>query len=408
MLETSVIVPTYNRAGFLQEALASIRAQRRQPLEVIVVDDGSADDTCQVVSQAAPSATYLQQDHAGVSSARNAGLEVATGDLIAWLDSDDLWGRMFLETMVATLESDPALDGVYCGWCGIDATGQPVGKRHVHAVEPETLYDTLIEANYITTSTLLLRRECYDAMGPFDTDLPVCEDYDMFLRMAKRFRVQGLDRVLVSFRLHAGSTLGESSRYSESRLRVVSNHFGPPNARVGDGSERRRRAYGFAYRAVTIRCLQDGANDRAWEYMERAVSEWPGLLERQDTFYELACGDQQRVYRGVAPRVDLDRTGAEMLRWLERWFTDHASQPQARARPFGQAYLALAMLSEQAGRWPDARKYLLAAVRHDPSLLAQASVLRRLGKLALGESAVCRIRKTFGRPRNSSFLDSRD
>lgn len=106
VLRVSVIIPTYNRAGYLREALESVRNQGLPPWEIIVVDDGSTDDTVQVIQEAGIAVRYFLQPHLGVAAARNLGLSGASGDLVAWLDSDDLWEENFLSTVVPVLVQD--------------------------------------------------------------------------------------------------------------------------------------------------------------------------------------------------------------------------------------------------------------------------------------------------------------
>ncbi len=149
----------------------------------------------------------------------------------------------------------------------------------------------------------------------------------------------------------------------------------------------KRRAYGFAYRSTAWGYLQQGQPDEAWRYLARAASTYPPILERLDTFYELACGDQPRGYRGQADRLDIQTNGAEMLQRLAALFAADPSLRALEGVAYGNAYLALAMLSDQAGDWATARRYLWQAARRHPGLLSP-SFLRRLLKLSAGKRLV--------------------
>ena len=154
-------------------------------------------------------------------------------------------------------------------------------------------------------------------------------------------------------------------------------------------SDEKRRAYGFAYRALTLKCLEQRQTEKGWQYFHQAVATYPELLERTDTFYELACGDQPAGLRGAAHLLDIRANGAEMLRRLDELFSS-AEPPvqQRRGIALGNAYLALGMLSDQAGRWPEARRYVARAIRANPKLLRSQSVVRRLLKLCVGRRMV--------------------
>jgi hypothetical protein len=132
------------------------------------------------------------------------------------------------------------------------------------------------------------------------------------------------------------------------------------------------------------------------------VSVWPEVLERLDTFYELACADQPRGYRGEPKLLDLERNGAKMLEGLDALFAEAGSLLEFMRRPaYGNAHLALAMLSDQAGDWRAARRYLLGAIRANPRLSGSYSIIRRLLKLCAGKRLVNVGRTVLGNGRRT-------
>ena len=199
MLRVSVIVPTYNRANYLREALDSILNQSFAPYEVIVVDDGSSDNTPEVLRAYASNVRFTQQEHQGVSAARNRGLALAQGDVVAWLDADDVWETEFLSTIVPLLDERPELGGVYTGLIRIDAQGNVLPQVGVRVVPAEELYSALVEDCFIQTSTFVARKRCFDQVGAFDPQFDICEDYDMFLRLAQCCTIIGLPELLVRY-----------------------------------------------------------------------------------------------------------------------------------------------------------------------------------------------------------------
>jgi tetratricopeptide (TPR) repeat protein len=175
-----------------------------------------------------------------------------------------------------------------------------------------------------------------------------------------------------------------------NRMAVLAKHFGAPDGDWNAWTREKRRAFGFGYLASALLLLQQHRPDEAWRTLSTAVSVWPGLLGRLDTFYELACGDQPRGYRGQADLLDVGRNGTEMLRRLDDLFArlGPALEPRRRTA-YGSGYLALAMLSDQAGRRDEARRYLLRAVGINPMLLVSYPVVRRLVKLCVRPRLVC-------------------
>jgi len=403
MSHVSVIIPTYNRAEYLAQALQSVFNQTLSPFEVIVIDDGSTDNTADVVRAFEPRVRYFRHArNKGVSAARNRGLGVAQGEIIAWLDADDLWEPDFLATIVPLLAADAGLDGVYTGLVYIDAAGNILSQSSQKVVPPSNLFSSLLDNCFIVTCALVVRKRCLEQVGDFDTQLGICEDYDMWLRLAKTFTIIGLPTPLVRIRVHEHNTVGDTDAFCQFRLAVTQKHFGKPEGNPRTWSAERRRAHAHAFRSVALKCIQDGQADRGWRYLEEAVSIWPDLLDRLDTLYELACGDQPRGYRDQADLLDIESSGVEMLSRLDSFFAKAGPALESTRRPaYGNAYLALGMLGDQAGRWAAARRYLFQAIKANPRLLASYPVVRRLLKLCAGQRLVRMGRKMLGNQRRA-------
>lgn len=397
-LRVSVIIPTYNRADYLPQALQSVFDQTLDPFEVIVVDDGSTDNTADVVRAFEPRVRYFRHQHnKGISAARNSGLEAARGEVVAWLDADDLWEPDFLATVIPLLVADEGLDGVYTGLVRIDAAGNILPQFSQRVVPPADLFSSLIENCFIQTSTLVTRKRCFEQAGDFDPQFGICEDYDMFLRLSKTFTIAGVPTPLVRYRVHEHNIVSDTDAFCQFRLALTQKHFGKPEGNPRTWSGERRRAHAHAFRSVALKCIRDGQPDQGWRYLEEAVSIWPDLLGRLDTLYELACGDQPGGYRGQADLLDIEGSGAEMLKRLDTLFAKGNPAIETMRRPaYGNAYSALGMLSDQAGRWTAARRYLFQAVKANPRLLASYPVVRRLLKLCAGQRLVGLGRRALG------------
>ncbi len=206
-LTVSVIIPTYNRAGFVGEAIESLRSQTRPPDEIIVVDDGSTDHTAEVLSRFDSCISVITQPNAGLSAARNTGLRAATGDLIALLDSDDTLLPKSIERRAETLEKYSHIDVVYSNVLMVSAEGQPLALYTQVRPGPRPSGIVFFEqarANLMPVHAFMFRRRCLDDVGLFDEQLPSLEDYDFWLRMAARFQFMYLDEPLARYRVHGG------------------------------------------------------------------------------------------------------------------------------------------------------------------------------------------------------------
>lgn len=405
-LSISTIIPSYNRANYLRLALDSVLGQAYPVTEIIIIDDGSTDNTREVVKQYEGRVRFYQQNHGGVSAARNKGLELAQCEIIAWCDADDVWEPTFLQRTVSLLENDPRLDGVYAGVVHIDSDGNRLPQENCVAVPPDQLYAALADDCFIQTTAFIMRKRCFDQAGWFDTDFDISEDYDMFLRLARNCRIVGLGEPLVQYRVHQQNTVANTTRWCELRLALTRKHFGDPREGAAEMTVQQRRAHAYAYRGAAIKCLQDDADDQGWQYLHQGALIWPEMLRQLSTMYELVCGNQASGLRGDATRLNLPQREAYMLRYLNTLFgPTNTTLARYRSSAFGNTYLAMGMLSDQADDWPAARHYLLKALQANPRLISQFVVLRRLLKVSGAGRITSVWRKTRARQSPVTRID---
>ncbi|WP_456369669.1 glycosyltransferase family 2 protein [Thermodesulfatator atlanticus] len=183
----SVIIPTHNRASFLKEALDSVFAQTFRDFEVIVVDDGSSDYTVKLVANY-PIRFVKRAQRRGVSSARNAGIRRARGKFLAFLDSDDLWLPKKLEMQVLFFKKHPEAVAVQTEEIWI-RRGRRVNPRRRHQKPSGFFFDRALELCLISPSGVMLKRDVLYEIGLFDESFPVCEDYELWLRLLARYPV---------------------------------------------------------------------------------------------------------------------------------------------------------------------------------------------------------------------------
>lgn len=186
MHKVSVIIPTYNRAGLIPRALETVFAQTFKDYEVIVVDDGSTDQTREVLKPFLNKLKYIYQENRGISGARNRGIEEAGGEYIAFLDSDDYWAPEKLAEQVKVLDAHPHVGIVYGRMPIINEKGEWVGSKP--AGPSGKNFKELLEIwGDLPTSTVMTRRECFKKVGVFDSALPPMEDIDMWLRISRYY-----------------------------------------------------------------------------------------------------------------------------------------------------------------------------------------------------------------------------
>ncbi len=201
MAEVSVIIPTYNRAGFLDRSIGSVLAQSYGNLELIVVDDGSTDHTKGVVAASAdPRVRYVvHEQNRGAPAARNTGLEKASGRFIAFQDSDDEWMEEKLVRQMEVLEcSDHRVGLVHTGFSRMRGAENQQTEWLPKPLRSGDCAGRILKGNFIGTPTVLARRECFENAGRFDTRLDHLEDWEMWIRIAQSFHVAYLDRTLVA------------------------------------------------------------------------------------------------------------------------------------------------------------------------------------------------------------------
>jgi glycosyltransferase involved in cell wall biosynthesis len=200
----TVIIPNYNYGHYLRLALDSVLMQSYQRLEIIVVDDGSKDNSESVVGSYGDRVRFVRQKNQGVSAARNRGVKGSKGELIAFLDADDLWLPTKLEKQVHKIINDPEIGLVHCGFEEIDASGKRLDKS-VDGMEGWVSKELLLFERPVvlaTGSTGLIPRATFEAVGGFDGRLSTSADWDLCYRISRRQRIGFVPEALVLYRAH--------------------------------------------------------------------------------------------------------------------------------------------------------------------------------------------------------------
>jgi glycosyltransferase involved in cell wall biosynthesis len=303
----SAIITTYNYAQFITTAIESVLNQTRRPDEIVVVDDGSTDQTAGLVAgYAAQGVRYVLKENGGAGSARNRGLRETTGDLVLFLDADDQWFPDKLALQLAHLARYPAAGLVTGGECQVFEWGQPPYVLRRPARGAARLYpQVLIENNIGNPSLTLVRRACFDRVGVFDEGLRLGQDWDMWIRIAREFPVGVVDAPLITFLRHRQSlTAGQvQARYASNRTiqRRYINQVRSPLLRL-----KLRRAAQSMNCYYTAAALADNPTQRA------AARRYALAAAVLDPFYE------SRLKGGVLLRTLFGRAVFDQVRRLVR------------------------------------------------------------------------------------------
>ena len=196
-MQISLIIPTYNRCNSLRRALLSVLQQSLAPDEIIVVDDGSTDNTENMIATEFPQINYLKQENKGVSAARNLGIQQAQGEWIALLDSDDTWLPKKLAVQINALQESENIKVCHTEEIWI-RDGVRVNAMNKHKKTGGWIFQRCLPLCAMSPSSILIHRSVFADIGVFDEEFPACEDYDLWLRITAKYPVLYIEEPLIN------------------------------------------------------------------------------------------------------------------------------------------------------------------------------------------------------------------
>lgn len=272
----SILIPTYNRANYLRETIASAQHQTFHDMEIIVMDDGSTDNTTEVVERIGDTRVrYIHQEHRGVSAALNTAWRAARGEFVAMLGSDDLMLSHQIETLLEVIESDDSLGVAYGRAQGMDEKGKELPQ--VLGAPPKFPGDalaSLLYANCVCGIAGVIRRSALEQVGGFREELTANEDWDLWIRLAEGWGVQFHDEILARYRMHPQSlTARESAQYEtvmRGRIALIEEYY---KREPISASARKVRPLALrnVYMDAMIRYLTIGKRRAAFSFFVRGV-----------------------------------------------------------------------------------------------------------------------------------------
>lgn len=224
--QVTIIIPCYNCERYIEEAVNSILVQTYKNYEIIVINDGSTDDTSACLASYNNQVRYVYQSNQGVSAARNRGIELAQGKLVAFLDADDYFLPDKLEAQVAAFEADPDLGIVHSGWCRVDHNGNWLANVEPWHEVPQLDLESWLLWKPVLPSAMMFRRDWLQWAGGFDPNFPQSEDTELILRLALMgCKATWLRRLTVCYRQHPESAMYKGLTQARSLLAMIDNFF---------------------------------------------------------------------------------------------------------------------------------------------------------------------------------------
>jgi glycosyltransferase involved in cell wall biosynthesis len=268
----SVVIPCYNHAHYLDEAIRSVLAQTHPLLEVIVVDDGSSDNTSEVVARY-PGVEYVYQENAGLAAARNTGIRRSAGEYVVFLDADDRLLPPAVEANLRCFSEHPESGFVF----GTSTTIASDGASLPWTTKPrddEDRYRALLEPEYIGMhATVMYQLSVLKLLGGFDTSFEACEDYDMFLRIAREFPISSHQQPVAEYRMHGSNMSGASDlmlRSAHAALRLQEPYV-RKNKQYREAYRAGRRAWGKLYGEQLVAQIRAEISSQRWMETARGI-----------------------------------------------------------------------------------------------------------------------------------------
>ncbi|MFC2023735.1 glycosyltransferase family 2 protein [Chloroflexota bacterium] len=386
----SVIIPTYNRKDYVQEAIDSVLAQTYTEHEILVVDDGSTDGTGRLLEERyGPRIRYTYQENRGESAARNTAMQQSRGAYLAFLDSDDLWLPRKLERQMQLMVQRPAVGLVSCSVLRIDKGGRVLSDDSQAAepiLDPVPLERLVLLPGFLfRPSRTMIRRSCIEGMEWFREDIRYGEDREFFLRIASERPAVYIDEPLACLRVHPGTqgAIVKTKEEVEHRLadrltRVHPSVFAAFGDRLPTAAVLRARAEAIDYATAAFGLYLHGDHARGSDLLAQAVEldpvSWGDGRRASEQIFQRAVGLADMRSEAEAVRY-LEVVYNHLPAGLEGWRTEFLRRLVARL------YVTLAFRHHQRAEAGGVRRCLIRGVVRDPGWL------RNLGVWSIGARA---------------------
>jgi tetratricopeptide (TPR) repeat protein len=367
MTQVSVIIPSYNQAHFVASTVESVLAQTYPGVEIIVVDDGSTDDTHTVLAAYRDRIRTIRQENRGLAGARNTGFHASRGDYLLFLDSDDVIHPDKLASHVSFLEAERSFGLSYSAWQHVNEDGTQVLGEVRPNKQGQLLKELLRREFFFFASTAVIRRECLERVGLFDESLEWSEDADMWLRLARAGYAFGyLDQPFLQYRIHGGSmTAHVTPRQVQAWQACLEKFFADPDL-PDDIRALEPEVYCILHYETAGRYYRVGAVDQAQHHLRQAIRTCTSL-------------DGEWLLQWIAGTALDPRTRCPE-QFIDRVFDNLPAEAitlrPLRRRAHGRYHAAAAFSAYHSHSPREAIDHILPAVRGDPSIIRNRGFLR--------------------------------
>jgi glycosyltransferase involved in cell wall biosynthesis len=302
----SVVIPTHNRAHIIVDAINSVLAQSYRPLELLVVDDGSTDDTEAIIANWIKASDgqfgirFIHQENRGGNAARNNGIRHARGKYVAFLDSDDLWHSDKLKNQMQVFDSDSEIGGVYCGVQHVDLeSGKIIEPTNRSYPTGWLLEQMLVRDVTAPTSTYLVKSVVFDEVGGFDVNLPARQDWDMWIRLASKYKIGCVPEVLVDYREHSGVRTKSDPKKEITAFCQIRRKYSDYYAHCPFSTRQAAKAT-YYRRMGRVHFHQGISRHRAMLYHFQSILSWPFDFDSYAALLGMIvpAGLRQKMHRG--------------------------------------------------------------------------------------------------------------
>lgn len=279
MPKVSICIATYNRRDYLRKTLKSVFAQTYKDYEVVIVDDGSTDGTDRMIKQSDYPVRYFWQENSGVSAARNKLIELAQGQYITFIDSDDILFEYAVEDLMSLIGSNDSDIVAYSSYIRIDERGSEI-KRKLHKLPCGCIAADLFEYIYVHSCGTMCRKELFAEAGGFDISLLVCSEYVLWLKLSMKYNFIPADRPTFKRRRHSGNLSAYSFANRKTELNVLEhfyqNDFSNTAKEVIEPHRAKKRLGQEGYRAA--RCaIREGQRQAAIQLLKQSYQRHPNF-----------------------------------------------------------------------------------------------------------------------------------
>jgi hypothetical protein len=307
--------------------------------------------------------------------------------------------------MISLAAAHPDATVYYCCAHGMDPDGQDLpqvfgGPKR----SPDTIYQSLLRANFLIPSTIMMRRHNIAAAGLFDVAFRRLQDWELWIRLLREgHSLVGLDDVLVRYRIHGTSLSVDPSGGQQAAMMLAEKHFGPDDGQWESWPWEKRRAYGGVYRYHLLTSVQrQGDWDAGALYLRQALRADPSLAVDLNLFYDLALGSQPPGQRGTPYQLSLEENANHISSLLSDVFCSSAASQleSVHRQTYGTAHYALGLVAYNAGQISPSRRFLLKALYYRPELSRDGLAMGNLVKSLINRSLLERIREYRVQARN--------